>query len=321
MPIIIQEGLPARDTLEAENIFVMNPGRATSQDIRPLHILILNLMPTKIVTETQLARLLGNTPIQVDMELLRVESHTAKNTPPEHMITYYQTFSDVKDRYYDGMVITGAPVEQLAFEEVEYWEELCEIMEWTKTHVYSTFHICWGAQAALYYHYGIRKFPLDEKLFGVYEHTITHKGSILFRGFDDVFLVPHSRHTTIRKSDVEAVKELKILAESDKAGVYAISTNGGTQIFITGHSEYDTGTLEKEYLRDKNAGLPIHVPENYYPNDDDTKQPRNTWRSGANLIYSNWLNYFVYQSTPYDLAAIPETRRRQEHQEQDRYYI
>ena len=309
MPIKIPAGLPARQTLESENIFVMDLERATSQDIRPLHILILNLMPTKIVTETQLARLLGNTPIQVEMELLRVSSHTPKNTPAEHMIAYYQTFEDVKNKYYDGMIITGAPVEQMPFEEVEYWEELCEIMEWTKTHVYSTFHICWGAQAALYYHYGIKKVPLPEKLFGVYEHTITHKGSILFRGFDDVFLVPHSRHTTILKEDILKVKSLKILAESEKAGIYAISTDGGTQIFITGHSEYDTLTLEGEYLRDKNANLPIHVPENYYPDDDDSKMPRNTWRSSANLIYSNWLNYFVYQSTPFDLSAIPSIRK------------
>ena len=308
MPIKIPAGLPARQVLESENIFVMDNERATAQDIRPLHILILNLMPTKIVTETQLARLLGNTPIQVEMELLRVSTHTPKNTAAEHMITYYQTFDEVKDRYYDGMVITGAPVEQMPFEEVEYWDELCMIMEWTKTHVYSTFHICWGAQAALYYHYGVKKYPLPEKLFGVYPHTITHKSSILFRGFDDVFLVPHSRHTTVRRKDIAAVEELKILAESEQAGVYAVSTNGGTQIFITGHSEYDTETLEKEYLRDKNAGLPIHVPENYYPDDDDTKRPLNTWRSSANLIYSNWLNYFVYQSTPYDLSAIPEVR-------------
>lgn len=308
MPIKIPAGLPARQVLESENIFVMDTERATSQRIRPLHILILNLMPTKIVTETQLARLLGNTPLQVEMELLRVSTHTAKNTSAEHMITYYQTFDEVKDRYYDGMVITGAPVEQMPFEEVEYWDELCTIMEWTKSHVYSTFHICWGAQAALYYHYGIKKYPLKEKLFGVYPHTITHKRSILFRGFDDTFLVPHSRHTTVRREDIAAVDELKILAESEQAGVYAASTNGGTQIFITGHSEYDTETLEKEYLRDKNAGLPIHVPENYYPDDDDTKRPLNTWRSSANLIYSNWLNYFVYQSTPYDLTEIPEMR-------------
>ena len=309
MPIRIPAGLPAREILESENIFVMDLERAVTQDIRPLHILILNLMPTKITTETQLARLLGNTPIQVEMELLRVSTHTAKNTSAEHMITYYQTFDEIRDKFYDGMIITGAPVEQMPFEEVEYWDELCEIMEWTRTHVYRSFHICWGAQAGLYYHYGIRKYPLEEKLFGIYEHTITHKGSILFRGFDDVFLVPHSRHTTIHRDEVEAVKELKILAESEKAGIYAISTDGGTQIFITGHSEYDTLTLESEYLRDKNLGLPIHVPENYYPDDDDQKRPRNTWRSGANLIYSNWLNYFVYQSTPFELSAIPEAHR------------
>ncbi len=310
MPIKIPAGLPARQVLESENIFVMDNERATAQDIRPLHILILNLMPTKVVTETQLARLLGNTPIQVEMELLRVESHTPKNTAPEHMITYYQTFDEVKDRFYDGMVITGAPVEQMPFEEVEYWEELCEIMEWTKTHVYSTLHICWGAQAALYYHYGINKVPLKEKMFGVFPHTITHKSSILFRGFDDVFLVPHSRHTTVLRNDIAAVDELKILAESEQAGVYAVSTNGGTQIYITGHSEYDTETLEKEYLRDKKAGLPIKMPVNYYPDDDDTKRPLNTWRSSAHLLYSNWLNYFVYQSTPYDLSAISEIRSR-----------
>ena len=310
MPIKIPAGLPARQVLESENIFVMDNERATAQDIRPLHILILNLMPTKVVTETQLARLLGNTPIQVEMELLRVESHTPKNTAPEHMITYYQTFQEVKDRFYDGMVITGAPVEQMPFEEVEYWKELCEIMEWTKTHVYSTLHICWGAQAALYYHYGINKVPLKEKMFGVFPHTITHKSSILFRGFDDVFLVPHSRHTTVLRNDIAAVDELKILAESEQAGVYAVSTNGGTQIYITGHSEYDTETLEKEYLRDKKAGLPIKMPVNYYPDDDDTKRPLNTWRSSAHLLYSNWLNYFVYQSTPYDLSAISEIRSR-----------
>ncbi|MBQ9327080.1 MAG: homoserine O-succinyltransferase [Solobacterium sp.] len=309
MPIKIPAGLPARQTLESENIFVMDSDRAVSQDIRPLHILILNLMPTKIATETQLARLLGNTPIQVDMELLRVRTHIAKNVSAEHMITYYRTFEEVKDRFYDGMIITGAPVEQMEFEEVEYWSELCEIMEWTKTHVYSTFHICWGAQAALYYHYGVPKYPLPEKLFGIYPHKVTHKGSILFRGFDDIFLVPQSRHTTIYREDIEKVKELKILSESDEAGVYAVSTDGGTQIFITGHSEYDSKTLEQEYLRDKNAGLPIHVPRNYYPDDDDTKEPINSWRSSANLLYSNWLNYFVYQNTPYDLSTLWEMRR------------
>ncbi len=305
MPIRIPKGLPASQTLQNENIFVMDSERATTQDIRPLRILILNLMPTKIVTETQLARLLGNTPIQIDMELLKV-SHEPKNTTQEHMLAFYKTFDEVRDNRYDGMVITGAPVEQMAYEDVDYWDELCEIFEWTKSHVYSTFHICWAAFAGLYYHYGINKVPLDEKLFGVFEHTVTHKGSILFRGFDDVFLVPHSRHTTILKEDILKEPKLKILAESDKAGVYAMKIDEGRQIFITGHSEYDAGTLRAEYLRDKNAGLPIKVPENYFPGDDDTKEPLCTWRSGANLLYSNWLNYFVYQATPYDLNHLPE---------------
>ena len=305
MPIRIPEALPARETLEKENIFVMSEIRAESQRIRPLHILILNLMPTKVVTETQLARLLGNTPLQVSMELLMVSSHKTKNTSAEHMGTFYQTFKDVKDRYFDGMIITGAPVEEMPFEEVDYWQELCEIMEWTKSHVYSTFHICWGAQAALYYHYGVDKYDLPEKMFGVFPHKVTHKGSILFRGFDDVFMVPHSRHTAIRREDIVKTGRLKILAESEEAGVYAISTDGGRQVFITGHSEYDPDTLEKEYLRDKKAGLPIHVPFNYYPGDDDTKRPVCTWRSSANMLYSNWLNYFVYQETPYDVNTVP----------------
>ncbi len=304
MPIKIPNTLPARAVLEEENIFVMTEQRAVSQDIRPLHILILNLMPTKIVTETQLARLLGNTPLQVEMELLMISSHTPKNVSAEHMLAFYQVFDDVRDRFYDGMIITGAPVEEMEFEKVDYWDELCEIMEWSKSHVFSTFHICWGAQAALYYHYGVRKYPLSEKMFGVFPHKVVHKGSILFRGFDDTFMVPHSRHTEVRKEDILATGRLKILAESEKAGVYAISTDGGRQVFITGHSEYDPDTLEKEYLRDKNAGLPIHVPENYYPDDDDTKAPVCSWRSSANLLYSNWLNYFVYQTTPYILEQI-----------------
>ena len=303
MPIRIPKDLPASQTLQHENIFVMDTERATTQDIRPLRILILNLMPTKIVTETQLARLLGNTPIQIDMELLRV-SHEPKNTTQEHMLAFYKTFDQVRDNKYDGMVITGAPVEQMDFEQVDYWDELCEIMEWSKTHVYSTYHICWGAQAGLYYHYGIRKLPLPEKMFGVFPHKVVHKGSILFRGFDDVFMVPHSRHTTIDVDQVRAEPRLKILAASDIAGVYAISTHGGRQIFITGHSEYDTETLKTEYFRDKNLGLPIHVPFNYFPDDDDTKEPLNTWRSGANLLYCNWLNYFVYQETPYELDKL-----------------
>ena len=305
MPIKIPCDLPAAKTLQAENIFIMDDARAASQDIRPLRILLLNLMPTKIATETQLARLLGNTPLQIETELLTISGRTPKNTPIEHMLSFYKTFADVKDCFFDGMVITGAPVEHLEFEEVDYWDELCGIFEWSKTHVYSTFHICWGAMAALYYHYGIKKYPLSEKLFGVFPHTVTHRGSMLFRGFDDVFWVPHSRHTTIKKEDILAEPRLTIQAESEEAGVYAIKTDGGRQIFITGHSEYDAGTLNAEYLRDKNAGLTIKPPVNYFPNNDDTKAPLCTWRSGANLLYSNWLNYFVYQATPYDLNTLP----------------
>ena len=304
MPIKIPNELPATKVLNEENIFVITETRALTQDIRPLQILIVNLMPTKIVTETQLARVLGNTPLQVEMELLMMSTHKSKNTSEEHMLAFYKTFDEVKHRNFDGMVITGAPVEHMSFEEVEYWDELCEIMEWSKSHVTSTFHICWGAQAALYYHYGINKVQLDKKLFGVFEHTVDHKGSILFRGFDDVFMVPHSRHTTVLLEDIEKVPELKVLSTSEKAGVYALATDRGRQIFITGHSEYDADTLNKEYIRDKNAGLPIEVPENYFPNDDDTKAPLVSWRSGANLLYSNWLNYFVYQTTPYDITTI-----------------
>ena len=304
MPIRIPNELPATRVLTEENIFVMTETRAMTQDIRPLKILLLNLMPTKIATETQLSRLLSNTPLQVELELICPAGHVPKNTPQEHMLAFYQHFSDVKDRNFDGMVITGAPVEHLPFEEVEYWPELCEIMEWSKSHVHSTFHICWGAQAGLYYHYGIQKYPLAEKLFGVFPHIVERKTNMLFRGSDDVFMVPHSRHTTIRREDVEKVKELKILATSPEAGIYALSTEGGRQIFITGHSEYDALTLEQEFLRDKNKGLPIAVPRNYYPNDDYTQPPRVTWRSCANLLYSNWLNYFVYQTTPYDLDQL-----------------
>ena len=290
--------------LNDENIFVITETRALTQDIRPLQLLILNLMPTKIVTETQLARLLGNTPLQVEMELLKTSTHKSKNTSEEHMISFYKTFDEIKHRNFDGMIITGAPVEHMEFEEVEYWEELCEIMEWSKSHVTSTFHICWGAQAGLYYHYGIQKHDLDKKLFGVFEHTVDRKSSMLFRGFDDTFMVPHSRHTTVLQEDIEKVPELKILSTSKEAGVYAVATDRGRQIFITGHSEYDADTLEREYLRDKNAGLPIEMPINYYPENDDTKPPKVTWRSSANLQYSNWLNYFVYQTTPYDITTI-----------------
>ena len=306
MPINIPGDLPAVNVLERENIFVMTQRRAMSQDIRPLRILILNLMPTKITTETQLARLLGNTPLQVEIDLLTMRGRVPKHTPIEHMLAFYKTFDSVKDDFFDGMIITGAPVEQLAFEEVAYWPELCEIMEWSKSHVHSTFHICWGAQAGLFYHYGVLKIHLKEKLFGVFRHKVTHKNSILFRGSDDVFMVPHSRHTTIMKHDVLRIPALKILSESDEAGVYVISTNEGRQIFVLGHSEYDPETLALEYFRDKKAGLPIHIPYNYFPNDDETKTPICTWRSSANLLYSNWLNYFVYQQTPYDARKIKE---------------
>ena len=304
MPIQIPNDLPAAETLKNENIFVMNQTRAQTQHIRPLEIVLLNLMPTKIVTETQLSRVLGNTPLQVHLELMMISSHKSKNTPEEHLLSFYKTFDELKERKFDGMVITGAPVENLPFEEVDYWDELVRIMEWSKTHVHSTFHICWAAQAGLYYHYSIQKRPLPEKLFGVYPHHADYKRAILLRGFDDTFWAPHSRHTTIDRADVEAVPGLKILASSDEAGVYIIMNKEGRQIFVTGHSEYDPDTLEREYLRDKAQGLPIHVPVNYYPNDDDTKPPIVRWRGHGNLLYSNWLNYFVYQTTPYDIMAV-----------------
>ena len=304
MPIKIPNLLPATQVLLNENIFVMTETRAMTQDIRPLKILMLNLMPQKIVTETQIARLIGNTPLQVELELLQTATHKSTHTSAEHMLAFYKTFDEVKNNKYDGMIITGAPVEQMEFEEVDYWEELCEIMEWSKTHVTSTFHICWGAQAGLYYHYGVKKYPLEKKMFGVFEHTLDHKRSILFRGFDDTFVVPHSRHTECRREDIEAVPELKILCSSEEAGVFVCATDKGRQIFVTGHSEYDADTLKNEYFRDKNAGLPIDVPKNYFPGDDDTKEPIVRWRSCANLLYSNWLNYFVYQSTPYNIEEI-----------------
>ena len=304
MPIKIPNLLPATSTLLEENIFVMTETRAITQDIRPLHILMLNLMPTKIVTETQIARLIGNTPLQVELELLQTATHKSKNTSAEHMLAFYKTFDEVKHRKFDGLIITGAPVEQMEFEQVEYWEELCEIMEWSKTHVTSTFHICWGAQAGLYYHYGIKKYPLDKKLFGVFKHTRDYDRSMLLRGFDDEFWVPHSRHTTVKVEDVAKHPEIKIISTSPEAGLFLCATERGKQVFVTGHSEYDADTLEREYLRDKNAGLPIEVPVNYYPGDDDTKAPLVRWRSCANLLYSNWLNYFVYQTTPYDINDI-----------------
>jgi len=304
MPIRIPNDLPATKTLADENIFVMTETRAMTQDIRPLQVLLLNLMPTKIETETQLARLLGNTPLQVELELMQTASHEAKNVSQEHMLKFYTTFEHVRDRYFDGMIITGAPVEKMAFEEVEYWPELCEIMEWTKTHVHSTFHICWGAQAALYYHYGIPKYLLPEKLSGVYEHTVERRSSMLVRGFDDIFLAPHSRYTTIRRADVEKCKKLRILAASEKADIYMIMTDGGRQVFITGHSEYNSDTLQKEYLRDRGQGIDPRVPERYFPDDDDSRTPLNSWRAHANLLYQNWLNYYVYQTTPYDINTI-----------------
>ena len=261
-------------------------------------------MPTKVVTETQFSRLLGNTPLQVELTLMHTKSHQSKNTSEEHLLAFYCTFDDIKDRNFDGMIITGAPVEHLAFEEVEYWKELCEIMEWSVTHVHSTFHICWGAQAGLYYHYGIDKQQLDRKLFGVFPHIADYKKSMLFRGFDDVFMVPHSRHTTIDRKDIENVKGLKILASSPEAGVFAVATRKGRQIFITGHPEYDADTLKKEYVRDVEAGKPIDIPKNYFPDNDPKKAPPATWRSSANLLYSNWLNYFVYQTTPFNLNQL-----------------
>ena len=294
MPIQIPNDLPAAGILQNENIFVMKQTRAETQQIRPLEIVLLNLMPTKIVTETQLSRVLGNTPLQVHLELMMMSTHKSKNTPEEHLLSFYKTFDELKHRKFDGMVITGAPVEHLNFEDVNYWQELCEIMEWSKDHVHSTFHICWAAQAGLYYHYGIQKKQLPEKLFGVFPHQADYKRAILLRGFDDEFWVPHSRHTTVDRADIEQVPGLKILASSEKCGVYIVMNKEGRQIFVTGHSEYDPDTLEKEYRRDKDKGLPIAVPENYYPNDDDSQ----------NLLYSNWLNYFVYQTTPYDIMSV-----------------
>ena len=304
MPIKIPNDLPAVKTLSDENIFVMTETRAITQDIRPLKILLLNLMPKKIETETQFSRLLGNTPLQVELELIHTKSHKSKNVAEEHLLSFYKIFDDVKDNYYDGFVITGAPVEHMPFEEVVYWQELVEIMEWSKTHVHSTLHICWAAQAGLYYHYGINKHQLDDKVFGVFPHKVDYKRSILFRGFDDNFMAPHSRHTTVLREDIEATPGLKILASSDEAGVYAISNKKGRQIFITGHSEYDPDTLKNEYFRDLDQGKPIKMPKNYFPGDNAKKAPKVTWRAHANLLFSNWLNYFVYQTTPYDINAV-----------------
>ena len=304
MPIKVQSNLPAIKVLESENIFVMPNEIALRQDIRPLKILILNLMPTKIETETQLLRLLGNSPLQVDIELLQMASHTSKNTSPHHLTTFYKTFSQVKDETFDGMIITGAPVEQLDFEEVDYWEELCEIMEWSKHNVYSTFHICWGAQAGLYYHFGVRKYQLSEKLSGVYNHTILKPLHPLMRGFDDTFRIPHSRYTGVSREDIDKCLGLEVLAVSDDAGVAIVCSKTGRQVFVTGHAEYDRDTLAKEYFRDQNKGISPSVPHNYFPNDDASKTPPMVWRSNATLLYTNWLNYFVYQATPYDLREL-----------------
>ena len=309
MPIKIPNELPATATLRSENIFVMTETRALSQNIRPLQILLLNLMPTKIDTETQLARVLGNTPLQIELELIAPSGHVSKNTSQEHMLTFYKSFEDVKERTFDGLVITGAPVELLDFEEVDYWPELCQIMEWSKTHVHSTLHICWGAQAGLYYHYGIKKHTLARKLFGVFEHTVEDPNYILFRGFDDTFLVPHSRNTTVIREDIEAVEGLKVLAASPEAGVYAVKNEGSSQVFLMGHLEYDRDTLKREYVRDVAAGVDIQIPKNYFPDDDPKREPVVNWRSCAHLLYANWLSYCVYQTTPYDIATIKEGAR------------
>lgn len=302
MSIIIPDQLPAKEILRSENVFVMHEQRALHQDIRPLQIAILNLMPTKIVTETQLLRLLGNTPLQVEVTLVRTNSHTHKNTSEEHLLAFYQTFHQIRKRKFDALIITGAPVEHLAFEEVDYWEELQEIMDWGFSHVFSLFYICWGAQAALYHQFGIPKYPLPAKQFGVFPHRVVEKNVKLLRGFDDVFFVPHSRHTEVRRADIEKVPELKILVESKDAGVYIIASQDGRQIFVTGHSEYDPLTLKKEYDRDVAARLPISIPVNYYPQDDPKQDPIVRWRGHAHLLFSNWINYYVYQETPYDLS-------------------
>ena len=306
MPSKIPDSLPASRVLDQENIFVMTEHRALHQDIRPLKIVILNLMPKKIETETQLLRLLGNSPLQVDIELLQTESYTSKNTPSEHLFKFYKTFREIRDERFDGMIITGAPVELLAFEQVEYWKELCEIMEWSKTNVYSTLHICWGAQAGLYYHYGIHKYQLDQKMFGIFQHRLLLENHPITRGFDELFDVPHSRHTTVKRREIDRVPELEILASSDQAGVYMVGRRDGRQFFITGHSEYDRETLGNEYFRDLQKGLPINMPDHYFPHNDPNQKPVFTWRGHANLLFCNWLNYYVYQATPYDLDELHE---------------
>ncbi|MDD3654332.1 MAG: homoserine O-succinyltransferase [Desulfotomaculaceae bacterium] len=304
MPVKIPDNLPAAEVLNNENIFLMGENRAFTQDIRPLRIAVLNLMPLKSVTETQLLRLLSNTPLQLEIVLLHPETHTSKNTPEEHLANFYHTFTEIRQQRFDGMIITGAPVEQLEYEELSYWEELQEIMDWTRHNVYSTLHICVGAQAGLYHHYGVPKYPLDQKLFGVFTHTCNRRNVPLLRGFDDEFYVPHSRHSEIRREDIDKVDDLEILSESPEAGVYIVSSKDGRLIFVTGHSEYDALSLKTEYERDLKKGLKISVPRNYFPNDDPTKPPIVRWRSHANLLFTNWLNYHVYQETPYDLDEL-----------------
>jgi homoserine O-succinyltransferase len=299
LPIKIPDQLPAKEILRREHIFVMDESRAFHQDIRPLRIAILNLMPLKQVTEVQLLRLIGNTPLQIDVTLLHMESHISKNTPAEYLTAFYKVYEDVKHRHFDGMIITGAPVEHLEFERVQYWAELREIMDWSLTHVTSTFHICWGAQAALYHHYGVPKYPLPRKMFGIFEHTKNRADIDILRGFDDVFHAPHSRHTEVRRADIEKVGELEILSESAEAGVYIVASRDGRQLFITGHSEYDPHTLKTEYERDLAKGENIHIPAHYFPENDPAREPLVTWRAHAGLLYGNWLNYYVYQETPY----------------------
>ncbi len=301
MPIKIADSLPARAVLESENIFVMTERRAITQDIRPLRIALLNLMPLKITTETQILRCLSNTPLQIEIDLVQTESYQSTHTPEDHLLTFYKTFSQIKNNRYDGFIITGAPIEQMDFEEVDYWQELTEIMEWTKTHVHSTLHICWGAQAGLYYHYNVPKYPLAEKMSGIFAHRVLEPTERLLRGFNDIFYAPHSRHTEVRVSDISKHPELRLLSVSDEAGVYIAESHGGRQIFVLGHSEYDRDTLKQEYFRDLQRGLCPEIPRHYFPNDDPTQEPKVTWRSHGQLLYTNWLNYYVYQTTPYDL--------------------
>ena len=304
MPVKVQNDLPAKGILENENIFVMDEDRAMHQNIRPLSICILNLMPVKQDTELQLLRALSNTPLQIAVSFMKMNSHVSLNTPIQHLNQFYKTIDELKNNKYDGLIITGAPVEQIPFEEVDYWKELCEIMDWSRKHVFSTFHICWGAQAGLYYHYGLKKVLLPQKLFGVYEHKVMNRKVPLVRGFDDTFLIPHSRHTAVLSEDIHNCSELTVLAESEEAGVLLCMAEEGRQIFVMGHPEYDRYTLHNEYMRDKNKGLPIQMPKNYYPGNDDTQRPSLQWRSHSNNLYCNWLNYYVYQTTPYDLNEI-----------------